>query len=142
VHDLERLNIIRIIQFAPFDAFILQKSNLYRIYGHNPPTPRKIEAVEELKKGKDFHSVARKMNVTLATAEVYAIDSFAANAPLDETIFARHLEVDSNKSQGIRAAIERNTDGKLRTIKDELKDLFTYNQIRFVIACLIRDIEI
>lgn len=67
MHDLERLNIIRIIQFAPFDAFILQKSNLYRIYGHNPPTPRKIEAVKELKKGKDFHSIARKMNVTLAT---------------------------------------------------------------------------
>lgn len=64
------------------------------------------------------------------------------NAPLDETIFARHLKVDSDKFQGIRAAIEKNTDGKLQTIKDELKDLFTYNQIRFVIACFIRDIEI
>ena len=36
------------------------------------------------------------MNVTLPTAEVYAIDSFAMNAPVDETIFACHLEVDSD----------------------------------------------
>ena len=74
--------------------------------------------------------------------EVYAIDSFATNAPLDETIFARHLEVDNDKFQAIRGAIEENTDGKLPTVKNELKDLFTYNEMRFVIACLIQDIEI
>lgn len=112
------------------------------MYGDNHASAKKIEVVSELQSGKDFQTITRKMRVALATAEVYAIDSFAANAPLDENIFVRHLRVDSNAFQAIRTAVVNNTDGRLRSVKDELRDTYSYNQIRFVIACLIRDIEI
>ncbi len=125
-----------------FRTYILQKRNLYRMYGNNHASAKKIEVVSELQSGKDFQTIARKMRVALATAEVYAIDSFAANAPLDKNLFARHLQVDSDAFQAIRAAVVNNTDGRLRSVKDELRDTFSYNQIRFVIACLIRDIQI
>lgn len=121
---------------------VFQKRNLYMLYGKNHASDKKIAVVENLRKGKDFQFIAREMQVALATAEVYAIDSFAANAPLDENVLARHLQVDSDAFEAIRAAIVKNTDRKLRSVKDELKDAFSYNQIRFVIACLIRDIEI
>ena len=98
--------------------------------------------MKELEKGRDFQTVAREMRIALATAEIYAIDSFAANAPLDEKIFARYLEVSSDDFQDIGLAVAKNTDGKLRSVKDDLQNTFSYNQIRFVIACLIRDIEL
>ena len=112
------------------------------LYGKNPASNNKIAVVEHLRKGKDFHAIASEMHVTLATAEVYAIDSFAANAPLDENMLARHLQVDSDAFQVIRTTIIKNTDAKLRTVKHELEDAFSYNQIKFVIACLIRELEI
>ena len=111
-------------------------------YGKNPASNNKIAVVEHLQKGKDFQSIAREMQVTLATVEVYAIDSFAANAPLDENMLARHLQADSDVFEVIRTAIIKNTDAKLRTVKNELEDAFSHNQIRFLIACLIRDIKI
>jgi len=121
---------------------LLQKRNLYRIYGDNYASQKKILVVEELQKGKDFQTIAREMRIALATAEVYAIDSFAANAPLDEHIFARHLQISSDDFQEIRIAVNKNADGKLRSVKEYLQNTFSYNQIRFVIACLIRDIEL
>ena len=48
------------------------------MYGDNHYSNRKIQVVEELRKGKDFQMIAREMRVAGATAEVYAIDSFAA----------------------------------------------------------------
>ena len=86
--------------------------------------------------------IAREMSVEVATAEVYAIDSFAAKAPLDENILASYLQVDRESFLIIRDAINKNKDGKLSSLKEELKDNFTHNQLRFVIACLIRDTEV
>ena len=77
------------------------------------------------------------MRVAVATAEVYGIDSFAANAPLDEVMLARYLKLDRSSFLIIKDAIQKNTDWKLRTVKDSLNGQFTYNQLRFVIACLI-----
>lgn len=88
--------------------------------------------VEELRTGKTFEMIAREMRVAVATVEVYGIDSFAANAPLDETLLARYLKLDRESFLFIKA----------RSVKDELKDKFSYNQIRFVLACLIRDVEL
>lgn len=34
-----------------------------------------------------------------------------------------------------------NEDNKLRTIRDALNEEFSYNQIRFVLACLIQELE-
>lgn len=112
------------------------------MYGDNHYSNWKIQVVEELWKGKDFQMIAREMQVAVATAEVYAIDSFAAKAPIDESVLARYLQVDRELFLAIRATINKNRDGKLRPLKDELKDNFTCNQLRFVIACLIRDCEV
>lgn len=98
--------------------------------------------VEELRNGKDLALISRELQIAVATAEVYAIDSFAANAPLDETILARHMAIDGESFSLIKVAIHNNKDGKLRTVKDQLADEFSYNQIRLVIACMICDLEI
>lgn len=86
--------------------------------------------------------IARELGIAEATVEVYAIDCFAANAPLDKTMLARHMEVNPESFQLIKGAIEGCKDGKLRTVKDHLDDIFTYNQIRLVLACMIRDLDI
>lgn len=70
----------------------------------------------------------------MATAEVYAIDSFAANAPLDEKMLTRHMAISGESFSMIKAAIHITKDGKLRTVKNQLADEFSYNQIRLVIV--------
>lgn len=97
--------------------------------------------MEELRKGKNFEMIAREMRVAVAMAEVYGIDSFAANAPLDEVMLARYLKLDRSSFLLIKDTIQKNTDRKLRRVKDSLNGQFTHNQLHFVIACLIRDVE-
>ena len=76
--------------------------------------------------------IAHQLGIAEATVEVYAIDCFAANAPLDKTILTRHMEVNPESLQLIKGAIEGCKDGKLHTVKDHLDDVFSYNQIRLV----------
>ena len=82
------------------------------------------------------------MKIALATAEVYGIDSFAASAPLDPEMLARFLDVTRGSFAVIKDAITGNSDGRLRSVRDVLKEQFSYNQMKFVIACLIRDLEL
>lgn len=49
--------------------YIFQKRNLFMLYGKNPASNKKIAVVEHLRKRRDFHSIAREMQVTLATAQ-------------------------------------------------------------------------
>ena len=86
--------------------------------------------------------IARKLGIAETTVEVYAINCFATNAPLDKTMLARHMEVNPESFQLIKGTIEGCKDGKLRTVKDHLDDIFSYNQICLVLACMIRDLEI
>lgn len=98
--------------------------------------------MDKLREGKSVAVIARELGIAEATVEVYAIDCFVANAPLDKTMLARHMEVNPESFQLIKGAIEGCKDGKLRTVKDHLDDVFSYNQIRLVLACMIRDLEI
>ena len=86
--------------------------------------------------------IARELGIAEATVEVYAIDCFVANAPLDKTVVTRHMEVNPKSFHVIKGAIQGCKDGKLRTVKDHLDDVFSYNQIHLVLACMIRDLEI
>ena len=122
--------------------FRFQKNRLRRPYGNNYKTARKIEVLEELTKERDFKVIAVEMNIALAMAEVYGIDSFAASAPLDETMLARFLDVSRRSFLVIKDAITRNSDGKLRSVRDELKEQLSYSQIKFIIGCLLRDLEL
>ena len=89
--------------------------------------------MKELRKGKNFISIAHEMSIAVATAKVYAIDSFPAGAPLEE-LLAEHVDINSTSFARIKNVILNSTDRKLRSIKDELKDEYSYNQICFVIA--------
>ena len=90
--------------------------------------------------GKDFKAVVGMLHVAEATAQIYAIDSFAAGAPIDHVRLA-NLQVTEENFEAIRNCIEKNKDHKLRSIRDELV-VFSYNQIRFVLACMIRDLTL
>ena len=86
---------------------------------------------------KDFKVVAGMLHVAKATAQIYTIDSFAAGAPIDHVQLANLLQVTKEKFEAIRNCSEQNKDHKLRSIRDELV-VFSYNQIRLVLACTIR----
>ena len=82
------------------------------------------------------------MGIAEATAEVYAIDCFAAGQPLDHDTMASSLEVTPSVFASIRTAIVETEDSKMRTIRDSLQAGVSYNQIRFVLACMINNVEI
>lgn len=113
-----------------------------RMYGKNQPSNAKMNAYELLKSGKNYTEIAGRMGVQESTAAVYTIDALAAGAPLDHERMANLLGVTGEMFETIKKTISSNTDSKLRSIRDELDESFTYNQIRFVLACMIRDINL
>jgi len=115
---------------------------LCRLYGKNNPSPKKMLVIQGLKLGKTFATLSSELNVAEATAEVYGIDCLAARADLDHESVAKCLKVSKESFDVIKSEIMANEDKKLRTVWDNLGQLFSYNQIRFVLACLIRDYEL
>ena len=53
---------------------------------------------------------------------------------------AEHLKISTESFLRIKSEILSNEDRKLRTIRDNLEEC-SYNQIRFVLACLIQELE-
>ena len=104
---------------------------------NNYRSQKKIQVVDELRKGKKFAVIALELGIAKATVEVYAIDCFAANAPLGETMLVRNMEVNPESFKLIKGEIEGCKDGKLRTVKNQLNDVFSYNQSCLVLACMI-----
>ena len=86
--------------------------------------------------------LASELGIAVATAEVYAIDCLAAGRTLDHELLASYLGISTDSFQRIKVAILSNEDNKLRTIRDALAEEFSYNQIRFVLACLIHELEL
>lgn len=111
---------------------------LCRLYGKNNPSPKKMLVIQGLKLGKNFATLSSKLNV----AEVYGIDCLAAGADLDHESVAKCLKVSKESFDVIKSEIMANEDKKLHTVWDNLGQLFSYNQIRFVLACLIHDYEL
>ena len=113
-----------------------------QIIWKNNRTPQKRLVMQGLKEGKNFAALAADLNVAQATAEVYGIDCLAAGAELDHETIATFLDVTEESFSVIKREILSNEERKLRTIRDNLGEVITYNQIRFVIACLIHNLEI
>lgn len=113
-----------------------------RMYGKNQPSNAKMRAYEMLQNGSSYREIASTLRVMEATAQVYTIDAFASGAPLDHVRMARLLDVNFQHFQRIKKAISENSDSKLRTIRDNLGESASYNQIRFVLACMIRDLDL
>ena len=78
--------------------------------------------------GKDFKTVSQILNVAEATAE-------------DHVRLAEVLQVTEENFKRIKNCIEKDQEPKLQGIQDELKEL-SYNQIRFVLACMSRDLSL
>lgn len=64
----------------------------------------------------------------------------AAGQSLDHEKMAEHLKISTESFLRIKSEILSNEDRKLRTIRDNLEEC-SYNQIRFVLACLIQELE-
>ncbi|KAJ7389451.1 hypothetical protein OS493_031420 [Desmophyllum pertusum] len=94
---------------------------------------RKILVAEEFKKGKSLQEIADQIRVAKATAEIYGMDAFAAGIPLDHNQLAAELGIEDHQFHAIKKCIQCNVDFKLRTVKDSL-EVYTYNQIRFIIG--------
>lgn len=112
---------------------------LCRLYGINNPSPKKRMVMKGLKLGKSFATLAAELVVTQATAEVYGIDCLAAGGDLDHRSMAEFLSVNKGSFDVIKSEIVANQDKKLRTVRDNLDEAYSYNQIRFVLACMIHN---
>ena len=112
------------------------------MYGKNAPSLKKRLIVDGLKTGKNFDELAAELSIAKATAEVYGIDGLAAGEEIDHEIPARFLQISVESFNRIKTEISSNDDRKLRTIRDNLDEEFSYNQIRFVLACLIQELEL
>ena len=111
------------------------------MYGMNNSSPKKRLVMQGLKDGKDFSRLARELNIATATAEVYGIDCLAAGGELDYEMMASYLKVTKTSFEIIKGEILSSEDKKLRTVRDNLGEVYTYNQLRFVLACLIHELD-
>lgn len=112
------------------------------MYGKNTPSTKKSLVVDGLKNGKKFEELAAELGVATATAEVYGIDGLAAGQEIDHEMLSKYLQISVESFQLIKTEILSNEDPKLRTIRDNLEEQFSYNQIRFVLACLIQELDL
>lgn len=112
------------------------------LYGKNQPSNKKLRIAEELTKGKSLTELALELGIAIATAEVYAIDCLAAGRKIAHEQIASYLAISTDAFQRIKITILSNEDNRLRTIRDSLDEEFSYNQIRFVLACLIHELEL
>ena len=111
------------------------------MYGKNMPSPEKHRVAQGLNIGKNFQELAEELKIAQATAEVYGIDCLAAGQDVDQTI-AKYLDIGQESFERIKSEIMSSNDKKLCTVRDNLREEFSYNQIRFVLACKIRDLEL
>ena len=85
------------------------------------PSPKKHRIAQGLKIGKKFHELA----------EVYGIDCLVAGQDGDHQTIAKYLDISEESFEGIKSEIMSSNDKKLRTFLDNLREEFSYNQIRF-----------
>lgn len=112
------------------------------MYGKNGPSPKKRLIIQGLALGEDFARLADELSIAKATAEVYGVDCLAAGQDVSHNSIAEYIDVTKESFAIIKSEIIAAQDKKLRTVHDKLGEVYTYNQIRFVLACLIQDLEL
>ena len=128
-----------LIEFIPFHFYIQQKSSFKALYGKNIVSAKKIQAAKIFGKShSSVKAIAEVLRVEIPTAEVYILDAYCAGAPISIEKLANELNVCSPLSNRIAQLIK---DGipTLRQIKDALDGQASYNQIKVVLAAIIRD---
>ena len=110
--------------------------------GRTKVQTNKLRIAEELTMVKSLTQLSSELGIAVATAEVYVTDCLAAGRKLDYKLLASYLGISTDSFQPIKIAILSNEDNKLRTIRDALTEEFSYNQVCFVLACLICELEL
>lgn len=113
-----------------------------QMYGKITLSWKKRLIVEGLKTGKNFDMLAEEQSINKGTAEVYGIEGLAAGEHIDHEMLAKYLDISCDSFKRIKREILSSEDRKLRTIRDKFFEEFTYNQIRFVLACLIQELDV
>ena len=123
--------------------FICYRNNLIphllSLYGKVKVSNQKLRAVDAFNKGMRLRDIACELFVELPTAEVYLIDSLVAGKDLDHELLGEYLHITNEHFLLLRN--ELLVKPRLSMVKQSYPS-FTYNQIRFVLACLIRDLEV
>lgn len=114
---------------------------LSKMYGKNGLSPKKVLVIQGLKLGKNLKDLSEELQIAQPTAEVYAIDCLAAGRDVDHQKVAEYMQISGESFQIIKNEILQ-SDKKLRTVRDNLNEAFNYNQIRFVLACMIQDLHL
>lgn len=99
----------------------------------------KLRALDAFSKGKDFHEISCELRVQRATAEVYTIDAFAAGKDINTDRLAELLEITEESFSQLQQLLS--LKDRLNEVKEAFPEV-SYNQIRFVLACMIRDVVI
>ena len=121
-----------------FLLVFLKHESYKSLYGPCKASSKKIEAVNLFLNGKSFQEIARALRVAVATAEVYTIDGYRAGAPLEFDKLCSEMNITYTDRVTVCNGIK--THGTtLRNIRDQFQDRYTYNQIRLVLAAMIRD---
>jgi len=94
-----------------------------------------------LKDGKNLTRLAGELNITTATAEVCGIDCLAAGGDVNHKIVGGYLDVTKTSFGIIKREILTKQDKKVCTVGDNMGEVYNYNQLRFVLACLIHKLE-
>ena len=95
-----------------------------------------------LKLGKNVQVLSDELQIAKATAEVYGIDCMVAGQDIDHQTVAMYMGINAESFEIIKNKILKVEDKKLCAVKDQLREAFSYNQIRFVLACLIQDLDL
>ena len=95
--------------------------------------------MDAFKKGMRLRDIACELCVQLPTVEVYLIDSLLAGKDLDHERLGEYLHITNEHFLVLRD--ELLVKPRLSMVKQSYPS-FSYNQIRFVLACLIRDLEV
>ena len=111
------------------------------MYGKNGLSPKKVLVIQGLQLGKNFKDLSEELQIAKPTAEVYAIDCLAAGRDVDHQKVAEHMQINGESFQIIKNEILQ-SDKKLRTVRDNLNEAVNYYQIRFVLACMIQDLQL
>ena len=87
----------------------------------------------------NIKSIAKVLRVEIPTAEVYIIDAYCAGAPMISIKkLASEMNIYSPNIDKVARLIEQGLP-TLRQIKDALDGIVSYNQIKVVLAAMIRD---
>ena len=87
-------------------------------------------------------SIANLLAIEIPTAEVYIIDAYCAGAPVSIEKLASELKIHNPNVNANVAKISRLIEeglGSLWQIKDAVEGQFSYNQVKVVLAAIIRD---